>query len=204
MTENVKTIAGFVISFASGIGAGILISKKRHDKELQLAKEANRKAFESLFTKKDEDEFVPEDSEGIHEDNRDPATVYAESAKALHMASSIVTNNGYSETASEEKVIEYAEIDGDMAGKDGFEMVEFTYYESDHRMANEANELIRNPEVYIGEELYAMFLSGDDDEMYVRNFKLNLDIALVKDLGAYEDLLEERPQLVSEIIAEEE
>lgn len=202
MTENVKTIAGFVISFTAGIGAGILISKKRHDEELQLAKEANRKAFESLFAQKDE--FVPEDSEGVHKDKQDPSTVYAESAKALHVASSIIVNNGYSETASEDRVIEYAEIDGDMAGKDGFDMVEFTYYESDHRMANEANELIRNPEVYIGEELYAMFLSGENDEMYVRNFKLNLDIALVKDLGAYEDLLEERPQLVSEIIAEEE
>lgn len=201
MTENIKTIAGFVASFAAGVGAGIFISKKKHDKELQLAKEANRKAFESLFTK--HDDFVPEDSEHTY-DRKEPSIMYAESAKALHMASTIITSNGYSETAPEDEVIEYTEIDSDEAGKDGFEMVEFTYFESDHRMANESNELIRDPTTYIGEELYAMFLSGDTAEMYVRNFKLNLDIALVKDRGAYEDLLEERPHLVSEIIDEEE
>lgn len=202
MTENVKTIAGLVISFAAGIGTGILISKKRHDKELQLAKEANRKAFESLFSQKDE--FVPEDSNGVHEDDRDPSTIYAESAKALHTMSSVITNSGYSETASEEEVTEYLEISSDEAGKDGYEFVEFTYYESDHRTANESNELIRDPTTFIGEELYAMFLSSNMTEMYVRNLKLKLDIAMVKDVGAYEDLLEERPHLVSEIIAEEE
>lgn len=186
MDINYKALIGCLSCFGLGVGTGFLISKKRHDAQLEREKESYRKALSNYITKR-ETKLIHEEEKQAYANIRE---VYAPTEEEIEPKED-----------GEIDIPEYVSINSVDAGEE-YPLSEITYYQADKIFANEADEALSEEDMveYVGGDQLDYFLYGSSDEIYVRNNVLERDFAIVKDMGSYrEDVLENKPYLVSNI-----
>lgn len=186
MDINYKALIGCLSCFGLGVGTGFLISKKRHDAQLEREKESYRKALSNYITKR-ETKLIHEEEKQAYSNIRE---VYAPTEEEIEPKED-----------GEIDIPEYVSINSVDAGEE-YPLSEITYYQADKIFANEADEALSEEDMveYVGGDQLDYFLYGSSDEIYVRNNVLERDFAIVKDMGSYrEDVLENKPYLVSNI-----
>ena len=186
MNIDYKALIGCLSCFGLGVGTGFLISKKRHDAQLEREKESYRKALSNYITKRE--------TKLIHEEEKQSYTNILEDYAPTE-------EEAKSEDDEEIDIPECVSINSVDAGEE-YPLSEITYYQSDKIFANEADEVLSEEDMveYVGGDQLDYFLYGSSDEIYVRNNVLERDFAIVKDMGSYrEDVLENKPYLVSNI-----
>ena len=187
MDINYKALIGCLSCFGLGVGTGFLISKKKHDAQLECEKESYRKALSNYITKRE--------TKLIHEEEKQSYTNiledYAPTEEEIKS----------DEDADLPELLQYVSINSVDAGEE-YPLSEITYYQADKIFADEADEALSEEDMveYVGGDQLDYFLYGSSDEIYVRNNVLERDFAIVKDMGSYrEDVLENKPYLVSNI-----
>lgn len=186
MNIDYKALIGCLSCFGLGVGTGFLISKKRHDAQLEREKESYRKALSNYIAKRE--------TKLIHEEEKQAYT-------SIREAYAPTEEKVESEEDEEIDIPEYVSINSVDAGEE-YPLSEITYYQADKIFADEADEALSEEDMveYVGGDQLDYFLYGSSDEIYVRNNVLERDFAIVKDMGSYrEDVLENKPYLVSNI-----
>lgn len=186
MNIDYKALIGCLSCFGLGVGTGFLISKKKHDAQLEREKESYRKALSNYITKRE--------TKLIHEEEKQAYT-------SIREAYAPTEEEVESEDDEEIDIPEYVSINSVDAGEE-YPLSEITYYQADKIFADEADEALSEEDMveYVGGDQLDYFLYGSSDEIYVRNNVLERDFAIVKDMGSYrEDVLENKPYLVSNI-----
>lgn len=186
MNIDYKALIGCLSCFGLGVGTGFLISKKKHDAQLEREKESYRKALSNYITKH-ETKLIHEEEDRAYTSIRE---AYAPTEEEVEPGED-----------EEIDIPEYVSINSVDAGEE-YPLSEITYYQSDKIFANEADEALSEEDMveYVGGDQLDYFLYGSSDEIYVRNNVLERDFAIVKDMGSYrEDVLENKPYLVSNI-----
>ena len=186
MNIDYKALIGCLSCFGLGVGTGFLISKKKHDAQLEREKESYRKALSNYITKRE--------TKLIHEEEKQAYT-------SIREAYAPTEEENEPREDEEIDIPEYVSINSVDAGEE-YPLSEITYYQADKIFADEADEALSEEDMveYVGGDQLDYFLYGSSDEIYVRNNVLERDFAIVKDMGSYrEDVLENKPYLVSNI-----
>lgn len=70
---------------------------------------------------------------------------------------------------------------------DDYDTVQFTYYEGDGILADERQQIIPDPETIVGELTLNKIndMTDENEVVYVRNSKIDMDIEIVRVLGKY-------------------
>lgn len=84
-------------------------------------------------------------------------------------------------------------IEPDAAGEE-YEVVYLTYY-ADGTLADDMNDILREPEDTIGPDALKHFGEYIDDVVYVRNTHLKADYEITRDPRTYAEAIERRPHI---------
>lgn len=84
-------------------------------------------------------------------------------------------------------------IEPDAAGEE-YEVVYLTYY-ADGTLADDMNDILREPEDTIGPDALKHFGEYIDDVVYVRNTRLKADYEITRDPRTYAEAIERRPHI---------
>lgn len=71
--------------------------------------------------------------------------------------------------------------------EDGYSTVSLTYF-ADGVLVNDANQVIREVDEFVGEESLTHFGEYEDDSVFVRNHKMLIDFEILKDLRKWSEV----------------
>lgn len=180
----------FIVGFVVGAGAATLICKRYYDSKLEEEVESVKEAFKTSNKDKEEPE------EDFKEEVRivDPVLDSDRpEIKDLKDYANILRKSGY--TGPEKKSSIYT-IAPDEFGEDeeNYETVSLTYY-ADGVLCDENDEVMEEPEQYIGDALNK-FGEWEPDAAYVRNEYLHIEYEILKDERPFSEVSENIPKPV--------
>ena len=205
--NDIFTILGAGVCFAAGIGAGMLIQKKKDEEvinsyDMALKNELVKRNMTLVSTSEGEPEPVDETSETPEYDEPQTYTMHD-----ISDMMNVITSNGYSDSEEIDKtdLSTPRVISPDDVGNCGYETGDYMIF-ADGRISNGAYELVpkRQFELAVGPDALTHFGEYEEDSVYVRNDKLKMDIGIFKDLRKYTDVVGQKPHLVDDLINEEE
>jgi len=205
--NDIFAILGAGICFAAGIGAGMLIQKKRDEEvinsyDMALKNELAKRNMTLVSISEGEPEPVDETSETPEYDEPQTFTMHD-----ISDMMNVITSNGYSDADEEtdSSLPGIRVISPDDVGSCGYETGEYMIF-TDGRVSNGAYELVpkRQFELAVGPDALTHFGEYEEDSVYIRNDKLKMDIGIFKDLRKYTDVVGKKPHLVDGLINEEE
>lgn len=179
----------FLIGVVVGAGAATLICKKYYDSKLEEEIDSVKEAFKTYDNKEEpEEEF----KEPVQEVTPSLKTDSPE-IKDLKDYANILRKSGYK---GPEKKSSIYTIAPDEFGEDeeNYETVSLTYY-ADGVLCDENDEVMEEPEQYIGDALNK-FGEWEPDAAYVRNEYLHIEYEILKDERPFSEVSENIPKPV--------
>ena len=180
--------------FAAGAAVGSAVTwKLLKTKYEQIAQEEIDSVKEAFFGSLDSCENVEDDEDSTDEEEPEPETTMKYAA--------ILQREQYTEVSEDpDEVVTVDDpyvISPDEFGEKGYEEISLTYY-SDGVLADENDDIVEDVDKYVGYESLSHFGEYEDDSVFVRNDRLEVDYEILLDLRKYSDILKHRPRTMEE------
>ena len=178
--------------FATGAAVGSVVTwKLLKTKYEQIAQEEIDSVKEAFFKSMDDEDDEMDCSDEDEEDEPEVSTMkYA----------AILQRENYSDVSedSDEVVIDdpYV-IPPEEFGERDYEEISLTYY-SDGILADENDDIVEDVEKCVGFESLSHFGEYEDDSVFVRNERLEVDYEILLDTRKYSDIMKTRPRPMEE------
>ena len=195
MNNNVKCLLAFTFGTVVGVAASWkfmeLKYRKIADEEIASVKEvysskpveedteeADEDQVESEVTEEPEPEFIKEDHNEYHNEYHKILQT-----QNYHNNYSAISKEG--DTSDESLVDGPYIIDYNEVGELDYETIELTYYEGDHVLADELDELVDDVDGTVGKANLEKF--GEYDSIYVRHDARRVDYEILLDIRSFSE-----------------
>lgn len=189
------------LKFVAGIGVGIAISwsyhKNKYEEMIQEEVESLRNAKKIKHGDAVKEEFLADENKKGTDVKEEIDNASEEAYKEeIERAKTIINYNKYSTKRDEERSCEktgcknplYIITPDEFASRDGYDTDTFYIFE-DNIIADDNNKRIDNVKETFGltvEEIRDQFGVYEEDSVYIRNEKIDMDYEILRELDTYE------------------
>lgn len=197
--NKVIPVAAFIFGAAAGSVVTWFSVKKYYE---QIAQE-EIDSVKEVFSKKSSDiidvEPVEETQDEEQDEDEEP---YLPTEEEKHDYSLVLNKNNYREEDEEKKDFVQCEVipPDEFGGRyhDDYDMVTLMWF-ADKYLAEENYELVEDVENTVGWESLDHFGEWEDDTVYVRNHRLQVDYEILLDSRNYLDVIKTKPHVHMEV-----
>lgn len=191
-----------LVSFVAGAAAGSLITWKLVEQKYRNISDAEIESVKKAFA--EEREIFAEEKE-----TEIKANVAKEKPDIMKYAN-VLNKEGYTNYRKQDESTDKDEHDPfvirpeHFGEYEEFERISLKYYKEDGILTDDNDEMVEDPAIAIPEDgLDIHFGEYEDDSVYTRNEALKTDFEILLVLGAYDDILAEKPYLNSARLTDE-
>lgn len=197
---NKTNVFVFLMGAAIGSVTAWYFTKQKYESILQEEIDSVKEAFQIKREKKTEskaDEETTKVSDGA------PANIMREKPSIAEYAKKLASE-GYKDYSTQSKADQeskpkdpYVISPDEFGTMPGYDQISLTYY-ADHILTDDDNEMLEDVEGTVGWDSLNHFGEYEDDSVFVRNERLQVDYEILLDQRDYADVVKTKPYLMGD------